>query len=522
MKFNKYAFLALIVGMTTVSCVEDEGNNTISEINEIEISGLEESYNCVSGEDTLKITPEIKGSLSDTDESNLAFEWFLCNKAIDKDHAHEVISRERNLSYKVTAAPSKYVLYLSVTDKTTNMKWEASADFNIISPFVRGFYLFGDKEDGKVGLDFVSMMADRDTFVVNDILNNDLNLVGAENLFFSGSYTSTSTRLWAMTKSGAYRVECGSAQTSFNLLPDLSNLGNLFFPTVETKEPYKLVDIWPYSYGSSNIDNTRTYRIMMTENEIFFGSMLSGEAFGNPVNCHTSMGKLYKPSKYVFYKPSTSVSSYVFYDEENHCFTRMNGATYSFTYTPKLSNEGTPFYWDQTQYASVRDLVFGQNGVGNAQRSYALMKDTNGDYFVYLFTVNSYSPTGTVANAERTIDLGVATDFSEADHYAFYSMQQILLYAVGPKLYAYDYARNECKLVKDFEAEITHLAMDYNSNNDNNHFVVATYDDTAKKGVVYGYNIEDNQNEINVTPAEAEVWETGLKVVKVEYRNCTY
>ena len=36
MKLNKYAFLALVVGMTTVSCVEDEGNNVISEINEIE------------------------------------------------------------------------------------------------------------------------------------------------------------------------------------------------------------------------------------------------------------------------------------------------------------------------------------------------------------------------------------------------------------------------------------------------------------------------------------------------------
>ena len=125
------------------------------------------------------------------------------------------------------------------------------------------------------------------------------------------------------------------------------------------------------------------------------------------------------------------------------------------------------------------------------------------------------------ANAERTIDLGVATDFSEADHYAFYSMQQILLYAAGTKLYAYDYARNECKLVKDFEAEITHLAMDFNSNNDNNHFIVATYDD-AEKGVVYGYSIEDNQNAINVTPVEAEEWHTDLKVVKVEYRNCEY
>lgn len=520
---KKYVFLTLVVAMTMVSCVEDEGNNIISEINEIEISGLEESYNCVSGGETLTIVPEIKGSLSGADESDLVYEWFLCNKAIDKDHVHEVICRERNLSYPVTADPAKYVLYFSVKDKTTGMKWEASTDFNIVSPFVRGFYLFGDKEDGNVGLDFVSMMEGRDTFVVEDVLNNDLDLQGAKNIFFSGAYTSTSSRLWIFTESGNFRVECGSAQSKFNLLPELSDPEKLFFPTVEVKKPYNIVDVQPNSYASTNIDCTRSYRLMMTENEIFFASMLSGEAFGNPVNCHTSLGKLYKPSKYVFYKPGSSVSYYVFYDEDNHCFTRMNGAQYSFTYTPKLTNDGTPFYWDQTQYAAVRDLVYGQNGVGNAARSYALMKDTEGNYFVYLFTVGHYYAAYITANAERSIDLGVATDFDQASHYAFYSMQQILLYAVGSKLYAYDYSpeRNECKLIKDFGAEITHLAMDYNSNNDNDHFVVATYDD-EEKGVVYGYSIEDNQNEINVTPVEDEEWHTDLKVVKVEYRNCTY
>lgn len=149
------------------------------------------------------------------------------------------------------------------------------------------------------------------------------------------------------------------------------------------------------------------------------------------------------------------------------------------------------------------------------------MKDTNGEYFIYLFTVAHYSPSMITANAERHVDLSVATDFNQANHYAFYSMQQILLYSVGSRLYAYDYARNECKLIKDFGAEVTYLAMDYNSNNDTNHIIVATYNNTDK-GVVYGYTIEDNQNAINVTPVEGEEWHTDLKVVKVEYRNSTF
>lgn len=520
---KKYTFLTFIVAMTASSCVEDEGNNFISEINEIEISGLEESYYKVSGEETLTITPEIKGSLSNTDESNLEYEWFLCNKAIDKDHVHEVISTERNLNYEVTAAPNSYYLFFSVKDKTTGLKWEAAANFNIVSPFVRGFYLFGDKENGNVGLDFVSMIEGREPFVVEDILNNDLELKGAKDLHFTGHYSELTIGLWALTESGNYKMEYGSSLPKFNFLPEKSDPEKLFFPTIPVTKPYNIVNIQPNSFGKTNIDCSRSYRIITTDNEIFFGSITSGEAYGNPINRHSSTTTtLYKPSKYIFYKAnSASVSYYVFYDETNHCFTRMNGATYSLSHTPKLTNTGSPFYWDQTQYKAVRDLIYGQNGYGNAGRSYALMKDTNGDYFVYLFTVGHYSPSMITANAERSIDLSVATEFNQANHYAFYTMQQILLYAAGSKLYAYDYARNECKLIKDFGAEVTYLAMDYNSNNDTNHIIVATYDNT-EKGNVYGYTIEDNQNAINVTPVEGEEWHTNLKVVKVEYRNSTF
>lgn len=521
---KKYAFLTMVVAMTAVSCVEDEGNNIISDINEIEISGLEENYICVTGEDVLSITPEIKGSLGDIDESNLEYEWFLCNsKNVASEHSHEVISRERNLNYEVSAAPANYSLYFSVKEKTTGLKWEVSTNFEIVSPFVRGFYLFGDKEDGNVGLDFISIIEGRDTFVVENILNNDKELKGAKNIIFTGDYLNeNNTRLWAITESGACRVEHSSALSGFNLLPEKSDPELLFFPSIQVEKPYKIVELYPHAFGKTNIDVSKSTRFMLTESQIFCGSITSGEAYGNPINRYGAKEtELYKPSKYVFYKESSYISYFVFYDEENNCFTRMNGATYSLTHTPKLENEGTPFYWDQTKYEAVRNLVYGQNGVGNAQRSYALMKDTNGDYFVYLFTVGHYYASMITANAERTIDLSVATDFSNADHYAFYSMQQILLYAVDTKLYAYDYARNECVLVNDFEAEITHLAMDYNSNNDANHIVVATYNDETAEGVVYGYSIEDNQNAINVTPVEGEEWHTGLKVVKVEYRNST-
>lgn len=369
---KKYIFFTLVVAMLGMSsCVEDEGNNVISEFNEIEISGLEENYYKVSGQETLTITPEIKGSLSNTDESNLEYEWFLCNKGIDKDHAHKVISTERNLNYPVTAEPSSYYLYFSVKDNSTGLKWEEYTNFSIVSPFVRGLYLFGDKEDGSVGLDFVSMIEERDPFVVKDILNNDLELKGAKDFLFSGHYKQLTTSLWALTESGNYRVEYGSALSKFNFILERSNPEEFAFPTIPVTHPMTITNVLPYAFGKANTDVSRSYRMLITENELFFASITQGEAYGNPINRYSSSTKeLYKPSKYVFYKANSASASYfVFYDETNHCFTRMNGATYSLSYTPKLTNNGTPFYWDQTQYEAVRDLVYGQNGYGNAGRS---------------------------------------------------------------------------------------------------------------------------------------------------------
>lgn len=522
---NRYIYLSIIsfiIGLS--SCVEDEGNNIISDINEIEISGLEEAYHLVTGEETLVVTPEIKGTLSNTDESNLEYEWFLCNNGIDDEHQHEVISTERNLNYPITVPPSSYTLHLSVKDKTTGIKWEATASLNVISPFVRGFYLFGDKQDATVGLDFVSMIEGRENIVIEDILNNDINLEGAENLIFTGyySYYPESNILWAITKSGSYKVENSASQTSFNFIKESGNPENFIFPTIPVTKPMKIINVWPHSMGKYNTNMARNARVLCTENEYFNGSFYgTPDAYGNPINRYSaSTNTLFKPSKYVFYPGNSSyISALTFYDETNHRFVGLN-SSYSFaTYTRALTdNENNPFYFDQTKYASLRNLIYGENGYGNAGRSYALMQDAEGKYYIYLFRVASYLPTGTIAQAERAIDLGIATDFAQASHYAFYSMQQIILYAAGSKLYAYDYARNECKLINDFGAEITHLAMDYNSNNDPNHILIATYNNT-QKGTVYGYTIEDNQNQINISAVEKEEWHTDLKVVKVEYRN---
>lgn len=508
--------------MTTVaglvSCVEDEGNYELAPINEISISGIEKNYSCIAYAESLVIEPEIKGTISNTDESQLEYKWFF-SEGNGSDITHTVISTERNLNFPVDIAPGDYQLYYQVTDKSTGLKWEEHTYLNATSPFVRGFYLFGDKEDGTCGMDFVSFIDDRDTTVIKDIFTNTPKLKGAKDLVFTGNYYNPSiVNLWAITSSGSYQVENSAALGTFDVLEDRTG-ENMIFPTIPVTHPLNVTNVYPHAFSSSNQNLSSRSRILLTENEIFFtSSLIMGEAYGNPYSRYSaSTEELFKPSQYVFYPGNSNyISRWMFFDETNHRFVELPSA-YSSNCTTYADDSETPFYFDQTKYTPVRTLVYGENGYGNAGRSYALMTDADGKYYVYGFSLATATPAKYYGNE---IDMSVATNFANASHYAFFSMQAIILYSVGTQLWGYDYNRKEAKMLKDFGAEITYLAMDFNSNDEPTDFIVATYN-AAEKGTVSKFTIADNQNKIEITPREKEVWKTDLKVVKVEYRNST-
>lgn len=520
--------LLLAMSLSLSSCVEDEGCNTMAPINEVEISGIEEEYYIV-GSETLRIPVTLTGKLSGSNSDQFNYEWLLCNQAIsESEHKHELISEQKDLEYSIDLAPGSYRLIFQAIDKETGMKWEEQSQVTVLSQFVRGFYLFGDKSDGTCGLDFVSMIEGNDTLVVRDILHNTVGMKGAQNLVFTGQYMSEHVRnLWAVTESGSYALEYSASQKDFNVLEGIS-ANNMCFPTIPVTKPMKVIDICPHAFGSTNLNMSRSWRILMTENEIFFsGSMISApEAYGNPYNRLSSgTSVLFKPAPYVFYQGSNYISTAAFYDLTNHRFVRLNSSYFGATNCATYTDSESPFWIDQTNYSPVRDLVYGENGYGNNGYSYALMKDEDGQYYVYEFKIYHYVASGFLKRRASSIDLAVATNFDVATHYAFFSMQPILLYAAGTQLWGYDYVRNASVMLKDFGSEITYLAMDYASNNKPTDVIVATYSE-AEKGVVRKFSLADDPNEITLTEHEYQTasypWKSDLKIVKAEYRNCTY
>lgn len=510
------------------SCVEDETHDADTEINVVNIENIEDSYTALSNIDRVVIEPKVTGSLYGEDESNYRYVWTVNVSKTVGEVENKVISTEKNLDYFVTDEPGSYTFTFRVYDKTNGMEYEKSTVIRSSTPFVRGYYLYGAKPDGTVGMDFVSFVGN-DTTIVRDVFKNDRNLKNPKDLIFMGYYYNDFlVNLWATTEDGYAELESSPQIASIGCLD--TEIDKMCYPTLESvKRPMKFVDMYPHAaQNTTNSLNSRT-RVLVTENELFSNIFYSGpEMYGNPFNRYSTAGedaeRLFKPAPYVFYVPSAgaSISSFVFFDMTNHCFCGTFGVVSAqstcvhFDPSSDVAPEGS-FYWNQDKYSPVRDLVYGYNSMN--KRSYALMNDSNGKYYVYQFQVG-----GRASSCQKiggyTIDMDKATDLAKASHYAFFSAQPYLLYSVGSKLYVLNYAGNKCEMVKDFGDEITYLAMDISSANKYTDFRVCTYSET-NKGNVYKYQIEDDVNAIKVAATD-EQWKTDLRVVKFEYRNSSY
>lgn len=534
---KKLSIIYLLGALALTSCVEDEGNNIIvdenelkSQLNEANIEGIDDSYYKVADVENLDIPVKVTGTLSGDDLSGFDFEWYICSKDIgNTKHTHTVISHDRDLSYSLNGVtPGSYTIYFRATDKATKLIYEKSCYLNVISPYVRGFYLYGDKEDGTVGIDFVSMLDERDTTVIADMFDNTKGIKHAKDLVFTGCTGMGEAKanleyLYAVTDDNSYSLTHTSTESKIGF--SAADINELAWPTISTvKKPFKVLDILPHAYGPGNMMRSRTARYVMTDQAMFFGSLYQAESYGNPANCYVQGDeKLVQMSPYGFYPNNSSYTSAVYlFDRTNHKFVKLSSTYSSNTNLASVTETSQGAFWlDQSKYTPVRDLVYGENGKGNNGASYALMKDTDGKYYVYIFrAVSSYS---FVKMAAKNINLDVATDFAKASHYAFYSNQYIVLYSVGNDLWAYNYNSNKAQKVKSFDGEITYLAFDVHSDGNADDIIVATWSPSAK-GTVYKYEVEDSPNDLKINEknyaTKSYPWKTGLKVVKVEYRNC--
>ncbi|ERJ57929.1 PKD-like family lipoprotein [Sphingobacterium paucimobilis] len=517
---KRYYSMGLVVGLVLLlsSCFKDLGNYNYQDINEITVGGLGGPYNLLYKVDTLRIEPDIQFTLDTDDPDRYQYEWRVGFQ--NEGATRPTISTERNLNFPVNLLPKAYTLYFNVYDKVTEVTWTSTASLTVSTAVSRGFHLAGDDEEGYADADMIAMPLNKDTIIVKRIMSDNGMPRYKEpiKLFHTGTTSDSSkVKQWFMTKEGAYfmntaTMEVKPGNTFKNMLYTTFELPLDIYPVAFAPLVSSIGGMSPGTYGRVVITNT---------GDLFSASLMGGDFYSNPINRVSSNPlELLKLSPYIMHSPATW-NRYIVYDDINNRFLHATGNSVPSAMLTVFWDTGGPFPWNQGD--TGRKLVYAENtrnyeDGGTAGNSFALMKDAAGEFHVYKFYANgSFGPLKLAYFKIKPI----AVDFEKSNIYAFSSVRKILYYAVGSKLYGYDYNPSFEKnyLIKDFGEEITMLNSDIQTSN-GSQLYVGTYS-TANKGTIRKYSSGDDLNNLVMTQDESVFWTGLLKVKSMSWRNST-
>lgn len=506
----KKIFILLTIAFGFISCVEDEGNYSYTELNEITIEGLEESYNVLQKIDTIKIQPKITSTILGDNLDNFEMQWHI-HEGI-AEHIHTIVGHEKDLVLPVDFAIGSYTLYLTVLDKTTGLKTMANAPIKVTTPTSKGFLLLGDDlEEGIIGLDMVTMPAGRDTSVVENVYDNsETRFKGADRILYQGLRPNDYQSLWMCTDDGSFRM---NNSTEISIISELNDYGMIEISSdFEQKKPMRIKDVFPHQ---TTVNRSYMYRGYLTEDVAVLNMIITAEYFGQPCNrtsaSSTKLFSLY-PLAFTMGAYSSAQNCILLYNTDEERFMKIN-TNFNASHCTSLSDYATDIFpWNQQ--GTGRKIVWGGNTVnGTYGSSFAIMKDDNNNHFLYKFRSGTYSP---LKEGYYEIDMSVAENFANASHYMVSGTNSLLLYAHGSTLYMYDYAYKKL-LKRDMGGEITYLDIEYASAGSRTAFVVATYDET-EKGIVRKLDVGTDVNTLEIIDRPNEVWHTRLRVKDVEWK----
>lgn len=142
---NRLFILFMLCAGILTACYEDKGNYDYHPINEVTISGIEESYTREKW-DLLEIAPSLVFSLEETDQ--LAYCWEVNGRKV---------SEELKLNYgvDVDVADESYKCRFTVISLVDSAKYYQEFNLNVVTPYKKGLMVLSE-QDEKAMLSFHS------------------------------------------------------------------------------------------------------------------------------------------------------------------------------------------------------------------------------------------------------------------------------------------------------------------------------------------------------------------------------
>ena len=456
MKRNIFIFALVII--TFSSCLKDEGNYDYTQLKNVTISGLDNSYRFIlQVPQTLK--PLIK---TDIAEDNMTYCWRI---------GADTLTKTRDFNYTFTHVPATSdPLTLDIYDKTTNVRYTKAMTLSVVSPFYTGWLILANN-NGQGELNFQSYETD------STLYQNIYEEVNKEKL--TGTPVMVKQINYQDGLSGAYAdrvaVVCKDGKS-----PDLDGTSLLKYKYIEddfkTENKPSLIDVTAEYYS-----NDRALNVVTTDGKLYgkaVGSMSPPEDgyFQYPFQ---SDGLDYRVAPYLV-RPVYN-SYYYALDELNHRFVYYTSNS--------LSSKVSHLQWDITNsiktasHDTIPGVAAWMGGIMYDDDVYAVTNN-DGEYRLYRFSV-IWDGTATLLACVKLPEGVVSKD----SHFALHPISPYLFVSNGNKLQAINLENltNINSAINDlatYEGDITDIQFAYDANKQVNELGIAVQTSADKSSLL--------------------------------------
>ncbi|MCR8668933.1 PKD-like family lipoprotein [Aestuariibaculum sp. M13] len=160
---KKYILFTLLAVLSLVGCVKDDTVHDFKTLNEITISGLEDSYGFNYLEE-VSVIPTV--TVTNAVEDNLEYRWYMFTTT--SRFEADTLSKEKDFKVIMTAPPAEdYTLVFSVKDVSTGIVTKKEMASAVYGPLSKGWVVIAEQAGQKV-INF----AKEDQTVLYDVFAN--------------------------------------------------------------------------------------------------------------------------------------------------------------------------------------------------------------------------------------------------------------------------------------------------------------------------------------------------------------
>lgn len=427
--------------LTAASCRKDLGNYSYSQVDTLQIRGIDSIENVGLGGNP-GIFPVFSTSfgLLDTSAAQYSYRWILYNTtAATTSQQRVLLDTTRNLDKFLSLTVGTYPVYYQVTQRSTGITWQKNFTLVVRGTFGKyGWFVLSQVGDS-TQLDYIQDSSGAwNTFPARYYQINQLITDQAGQYSYMRlpgkpvSLVSYSTRDYVNTAVKTYEyINTTEATQKLNITDGfLWNSKNYIFRNeCVLPTPPRADFVYPFSSGMS----------MAIYNHNAYTYYYAGAVYYSAAVNKLSSGTAFPISNYMAVPYNASSFYSLFFDTLNRRFVKFGGS-YSTKASTQVSFPNGAFDPDQLN----KDLVWMGWTAAFSGQAIAVVKDTAAaNYYLARLT---FTNAGTVSPLSLTDVTTTLTGIDKADHFAIDQQYGYLFYTSGGNLYEYDMDNNVLKV----------------------------------------------------------------------------